>query len=88
MNHCSCLQSTVHSSGSQVQIEFTPILRGYITTAYSVNTILRGQISPEAVFKQDLTELDPITNWKVSYDSTSGAYHISPDDVDEIHRPE
>ena len=75
----SCLQPTVHSSGSQVQVKFTPVLRGYITTDYQENAVVRGQILADRLFDEDLVNLEPVTNWRITYNKGSGVYSINPD---------
>ena len=55
--------------------QFTPTLRGYITSAYQQNQVIRAAIETKCMFKQDLNLLNSNSTWTVSRDG-SGAYHI------------
>jgi hypothetical protein len=72
----SFLQPTLHSSTSSAQVQFTPILRGYITTDYQETEILRGQIASPVLFNRDLTQLEEESNWKITYNAGSGIFTI------------
>ncbi|KIL61605.1 hypothetical protein M378DRAFT_13412 [Amanita muscaria Koide BX008] len=63
-------------TGFSVQSEFTPILGGYITSAYKENAVLRDQIPTPLLFKQNLAQLPQLTNWRVEYNAGSGVYAI------------
>jgi len=63
-------------STSSAQVQFTPILRGYITTDYQETEILRGQISSPVLFNRDLTQLEEESNWKITYNAGSGIFTI------------
>jgi hypothetical protein len=73
----SYLQPTLHSSASSAQIQFIPILRGYITLNYEENeyNIVKTQMSP-VLFEVNLIQLEESTSWKITYNSGSGAFKI------------
>jgi hypothetical protein len=53
------------SADNKIAAEFTPVLRGYITTAYKQNQVLRAAIQTSCVFREDLAKLSSSTNWAV-----------------------
>jgi hypothetical protein len=63
-------------STSSAQVQFTPILRGYITTDYQETEILRGQVASPVLFNRDLTQLEEETTWKITYNAGSGVFQI------------
>jgi hypothetical protein len=63
-------------STSSAQVQFTPILRAYITTDYQETQILRGQVTSPILFNRDLTQLEEETNWKITYNAGSGKFQI------------
>ena len=76
------LQLLVRSPGSSVHVdmEFKPILRGYIVSDTPQNRILTSQISSDALlFDHDLTTLEDETYWRITYDKTKKTYKIEPD---------
>jgi hypothetical protein len=77
----SYLQPTLHSSASSAQIQFIPILRGYLTLNYEGNeyNIVKTQMSP-VLFEVNLNQLEDETRWNLTYDSGSGAFKIDKDE--------
>jgi len=68
-------------AGSGVQSIFSPILRGYMTSGYQENAVLRGQIFSPVLFMEDLVQLPETTNWRITFNSGSGAYTVSRDNT-------
>ncbi|KAH6904574.1 hypothetical protein BKA70DRAFT_1507029 [Coprinopsis sp. MPI-PUGE-AT-0042] len=56
---------TANEFGSEGKVvaEFTPVLCGYITTAYKENQVLRAAIQTACVFRENLANLNSETNW-------------------------
>ncbi|KAH6904575.1 hypothetical protein BKA70DRAFT_1431885 [Coprinopsis sp. MPI-PUGE-AT-0042] len=50
---------------NELVAEFTPVLRGYITSAYKQNQVLRAAIQTTCLFRQDLAQLNASTNWNI-----------------------
>ena len=72
----SVFQSIVNSSSSHVQATITPVLRGYIVLGYQPGKILRGPISSLLLFKENLTNLEEIMTWNITYNQDTGEYEI------------
>ena len=79
----SFLQLTVHSPSVEVAFQFSPILKGYMTWDFQDNGIISGSIRSNILFNEDLSKLDPVTNWRVTYNKESDTYAVSPDNVGE-----
>ncbi|KAG2157684.1 uncharacterized protein EDB93DRAFT_1325913 [Suillus bovinus] len=62
--------------GHKVNVEFTPVLRGYIGTDYKDNCLIKGQIETDRLFEQDLTALEDDTTWTITYDSSTKVFSI------------
>jgi hypothetical protein len=65
---------------ASAQIQFTPVLRGYITSDYQENAVMRGQVSSPILFNEDLVQLEESTLWRITYNSGSGAFEIKKED--------
>ncbi|KAG9096237.1 hypothetical protein FS749_008868 [Ceratobasidium sp. UAMH 11750] len=63
-------------SGSNVTAEFTPILKAYVTGEYQESQYLRGEVDTDAIWSQDLDELDDVTGWNFVEDPETGVFTI------------
>jgi hypothetical protein len=63
-------------STSSAQVQFTPILRGYISWEYEETEILRGQVVSPVLFDRDLAQLEEETTWKITYNPATGEFQI------------
>ena len=66
----------VHSAKSTLQVKFNHILRGYVTSNYQEGNILRGPVTSPVLFMEDITKLDEVTYWKITYNPASGTYAV------------
>jgi hypothetical protein len=80
----SFLQPTLHSCAYSVQIQFIPILRGYIIIDYqgNENNVVKTRVSSPVLFEVNLTQLEEETSWKITYNSGSGSFKINKDERD------
>jgi len=65
---------------SSTQCEFHPVLRGYIVSDYQESQLITGQVSSPVIFKENLTDLEPKTKWRLTYSNSNGEYHITQQD--------
>ncbi|KAG9096238.1 hypothetical protein FS749_008869 [Ceratobasidium sp. UAMH 11750] len=63
-------------SGSNVSVEFTPIVKAYVTTDYQESEYLRGDVETEAIWSRNLDELDDETGWNFREDPETGIFTI------------
>jgi len=63
-------------AGHSVHSEFTPILKGYVTSGYRENEIIRGELATPSIFKENLMHLPEHSDWLLKYDSDTGRYTI------------
>ncbi|CAE6478036.1 unnamed protein product, partial [Rhizoctonia solani] len=64
-------------TGSSITAEFSPILSAYLADdPYKATQMLRGEISTDAIWTQNLDDLDDSTGWYVTEDDRSGAFNI------------
>ncbi|KAG8712513.1 hypothetical protein FRC09_019779 [Ceratobasidium sp. 395] len=64
--------------GSNVTADsFTPILIAYVTNDHKGAEYLRGEVNADAIWSQNLDELDDITEWNFVEDPESGVYSIT-----------
>lgn len=63
---------------SDVVAQFTPVLRGYATSSFKENQVLRGAVQSDVLFSNDLTSLAENTTWVVAADPASGEISIKP----------
>ena len=75
----SFLQSFVHSAGSTLQVGPNCNLRGYVTSDYKEGEILKHPVNSPILFQEDITKLEEVTYWKISYDPATGIYRIQRD---------
>jgi len=66
-------------SGSSIQAEFTPILAAYVVSGYQQGSVLRGPIYSPVLFQENLSFLEPVTDWLVQFNPGSGVYTIIRD---------
>jgi hypothetical protein len=65
---------------SNITIEFTPILRAYITSDYKHTAILQGAIETPVIWEQNLAALSESTTWDLKRDPYTGHYKITQAD--------
>ena len=72
------LQSFVHSASSSVHATFKPLLRGYVDPSLSIeeDKILTTRVKTPVLFSQDLSKLDDVTYWKITYNERGRQYEI------------
>jgi hypothetical protein len=72
------------SCAYSVQIQFIPILRGYIIIDYqgNENNVVKTRVSSPVLFEVNLTQLEEETSWKITYNSGSGSFKINKDERD------
>ncbi|KAG8736741.1 hypothetical protein FRC10_008983 [Ceratobasidium sp. 414] len=63
-------------SGSNVTVEFTPILKAYVTEDYEESEYLRGEVETGAIWARNLDELDDVTGWNFREDPETGIFTI------------
>ncbi|KAG8713364.1 hypothetical protein FRC09_018800 [Ceratobasidium sp. 395] len=56
---------------------FTPILTAYVTNDHKGGEYLRGEVNADAIWSQNLDELDDLTEWNFVEDPESGVYSIT-----------
>lgn len=52
------------------------------------NGIMSGSIRSNILFNEDLSKLDPVTNWRVTYNKESDTYVVSPESPDNVAEDE
>lgn len=62
---------------SNITIEFTPILRAYITSDYKYTAILQEAIDTPAIWEKNLAALSESTTWNLTRDPSTGHYKIT-----------
>ncbi|KAG6380465.1 hypothetical protein JVT61DRAFT_8614 [Boletus reticuloceps] len=67
---------TVTFSSQSLNTGFQPVLRAYITSAYTEGQIVEDQIPTPFIFEQNLSYLDNITVWDLKYDFPTGRFSI------------
>ncbi|KAF8600681.1 hypothetical protein BDV93DRAFT_525265 [Ceratobasidium sp. AG-I] len=65
-------------AGSNISAQFTPTLTAYITRDYKTSQMLRGEVETDAIWTQNLNELDDVTGWNLIEDEESGQFTIVP----------
>ncbi|KAG8793515.1 hypothetical protein FRC12_002475 [Ceratobasidium sp. 428] len=69
---------SLYRKGSNVTANsFTPILTAYVTNDHKGAEYLRGEANADAIWSQNLDELDDITEWNFVEDPESGVYSIT-----------
>ncbi|KAF8125285.1 hypothetical protein EV363DRAFT_1453877 [Boletus edulis] len=64
-------------SGASIQTNFQPVLRAYITSQYTDDQIVRGEISAPIIFEQNLAALSDVTVWDLRFDAATGRFSIT-----------
>lgn len=62
---------------SNIKVQFTPILRAYITSDYRHTKILQKAIDTPAIWEQNLAALSESTTWTLKRDPYTGHYQIT-----------
>jgi hypothetical protein len=65
------------SDASNIKVQFTPILRAYITSDYRHTKILQKAIDAPAIWEQNLAALSESTTWTLKRDPYTGHYQIT-----------
>ncbi|KAG1742158.1 hypothetical protein EDB19DRAFT_675476 [Suillus lakei] len=69
----------------KLNVEFIPILRGYIGTDYKEDSLIKGPIkSDHLFFDRDLTTLNKHTTWVITYDKTTRVFSIDEETRSEV----
>ncbi|KAF8600680.1 hypothetical protein BDV93DRAFT_525264 [Ceratobasidium sp. AG-I] len=64
------------SAGSSITTKFTPTLTAYITREYNESQMLHVEVCTDAIWSQNLNELDDVTGWNLIEDEESGQFTI------------
>lgn len=62
---------------SSIKVQFTPILRAYITSDYRHTKILESAINTPPIWEQNLAALSESTTWTLKRDPCTGHYYIT-----------
>ncbi|CAG7849727.1 SubName: Full=Uncharacterized protein {ECO:0000313/EMBL:CCA71574.1} [Serendipita indica DSM 11827] len=65
---------------SQVVCKYHPILRAYMTSDYQETEVISGEIQTGMIWERDLAQLEDTTNWRLTYNGSTGQYSLSPDE--------
>ncbi|KAG8736739.1 hypothetical protein FRC10_008981 [Ceratobasidium sp. 414] len=65
-------------SKSNITAQFTPILTAYVTRDYQESQLLRGEVETDAIWTQNINEIDDVTGWNFTEDDSSGSFVIEP----------
>ena len=73
------LQQFVHSSKSLVRTKPPILLRGYVVSDIEENEVLTKKITTPVLFSEDITKLDDVTFWRITYNKALKTYKIERD---------
>ncbi|KAG9096234.1 hypothetical protein FS749_008865 [Ceratobasidium sp. UAMH 11750] len=63
-------------SKSNITAQFTPILTAYVTRDYKESQLLRGEVETDAIWSQNINEIDDVTGWNFLEDDSNGSFII------------
>ncbi|KAG8727782.1 hypothetical protein FRC11_012462, partial [Ceratobasidium sp. 423] len=63
---------------SETVARFTPKLSVYVTRNYKVNEVLRGEVETDAIWTQNLNEIDDVTSWNFVEHPSTGEFSVEP----------
>ncbi|CAE7226796.1 unnamed protein product, partial [Rhizoctonia solani] len=72
-----CLWTGVRSN-SEIATHFTPKVSVYVTRKYKVNERLPSEVETDAIWSQNLDELDDVSSWNLVERPDTGKFSIEP----------
>ncbi|CAE6437559.1 unnamed protein product [Rhizoctonia solani] len=75
-----CLWTGVEP-GSDILAHFMPRVSAYVTRDYKVNEMLHNQVEADAIWTQNIDEVDDVTGWNLTENPNTGQFSIERADA-------